>query len=467
MAQGMQKSDQGQSRDVLLNVKSFLKDISIYENKTVPACILFADLCGSTEFKRYHSVREGLAKVVQHNEVVRECVEEFGGCVVKYVGDGVMAMFEGDQSECRALKAGLKTIQQTKMANKRLRWQYPYSMDTKVGIHSGSVWMFKYENSPEDPQGTTVDIAARLSSLAGPNQVLCTKQAYEAGCQTGKIPRPSAEFKRYLKGIRERFDLTVVIPKGDRYEPMAVEGLSHEVEKKLKDAYRLVHEKKLNEAFKAFKQISDEYADNYLANVSIAEHFLREDVAVDMEQQDRLCRAEEHIDKAMCCRPNSCQVWLLRGWLYFKYFEMDRDMLHVDEAINSARKAVCLAFDWRNMGGVLQAQVSLIHFLQTLARKRGDSNALDEARRLCVEIEPFVVNALNESRSDFYVEYASVQYQSGSTDFDLMEKNLKIAKEYNEYNIRVRELEIELIKCRYPNGGVANVFNLPPLGYTE
>ena len=106
MAKDMQEPNQNQNRDVLLPVQKFLKDISIFEDKEVHASILFADLVGSTEFKRRQSVRDGLAKVVRHNEVVRNCVRSFDGSVVKYIGDGVMAKFEGKQHEFRTIQAG-------------------------------------------------------------------------------------------------------------------------------------------------------------------------------------------------------------------------------------------------------------------------------------------------------------------------------------------------------------------------
>jgi len=450
------------SEERLLEVKNFLSNVSIYERKKVQACILFADLVGSTEFKRYHSIREGLAKVVQHNEVVRECVERSGGRAVKYVGDCVMAMFEGEKSEFRAVKSGLETILQMKVANEKHKWQYPYSMDTKIGINSGPVWMFEYDNSTEDPQGITVDIAARLSSLAGPNQVLCTNETYTIAQEAGGIPIPSAEFKRYLKGIKDRFDIRAIVPEGYKYEPWDVEGPSHEIKNRLEQAYRLLHEKKSKEAFSAFKQIADEYPDDYVSNIFVAEYLLMEGAATDQEYKDKLYKVEEHIDKAMCSRPNSCHVWLLLGSLHFKYFEIDRDRVHIERAIDCARKAVHFANDWQNTGGLLQAKVCLILFLQALAKHRKDQRALDEAKKLCVELEPYIVNAFNDCRSDFYVAYASVQLQSGSTDFEKIEEMINRAKELNRRNFRVCELERDLIKCRFSDGGVAGVFKVSP-----
>lgn len=462
MAQDSQGNGQGKSRDVLLDVKNFLADIGIYEDKAVHICIFFADLVGSTEFKRYHSAREGLAKVVQHNEVVRECVEAFGGCVVKYIGDGVMAMFEEERCEYCALEAGLKAIREMKVVSERQKWDFPFSMVTKIGIHSGPVWMFKYDTSDEDPQGTTVDIASRLVSLAGPNQILCTKQVYETASQTGQLPKPSTEFKRYLKGVRERFDLTSIIPEGYIYEPPDVEGPPHEIEARLKEAYRLVNEKKPDKAVEAFKRISDDHQDNYIANTCVAEYLLREISATDQQARNMLERVEDHINRAMCCRPNSCHLWLLYGSMYFKYFEIDGDTLYINKAIDCTRKAIRLAYDWQNKGGMLQAKVCLIQFLQKLAWESRDSNVLDEARKLCIELEPFVLNAFNYCRSIFYVAYASVQIQSGSTDFESIEKMIKMAKEFSPSNIQVYDVERELIKHRYHNVGLSGTSEVSP-----
>ena len=110
---------------------------------------------------------------------------------------------------------------------------------------------------------------------------------------------------------------------------------------------------------------------------------------------------------------------------------------------------------------MLQAKVNLIDFLQTLSREQKDPGVLDDARRLCVELEPFVEQAFNDCRSLFYVAYASAQLQSGSTDFEKMEQMIERAKELNPWSFRVREVERNLIKHRYPNGGVGK-FNAPP-----
>jgi len=445
---------------VFSSIRSYLTDVDAFEDKAVQASILCADLVGSTEFKRYHSLKDGLAKTLQHNDVVTHCCTEFGGSVVKYVGDGVMVMFEGEESECRALQASLETIREMQVLNGRRNWAFPFSMVTRIGVHSGPVWVFKYGESPDDPRGTTVDIATGLTSLAGSNQVLCTKQTFEIAARTGTFPQPRDEFRRYLRGIKERFDLAVIMPEGYHYVSPDEEGSLSKVQTRLKEAYRLRHEKRSSDALAAFKRISDENPDNYHANISVAEYLLKEPQTDNPEGDTRLSLIADYIDRAMSSQPNSCQVWLLQASLDFRRFETTHEIGHIRQAVRFVRKAIHFADEGRNAGAMLQTRVCLIHFLQALAREGRDRDALDEARRLCMELEPSVEHAFNDCRSDFYVAYASVQLLSGSTDYETIEQILKHAKELNPGNARVYELELDLVKRRHPDGGIAGVFNV-------
>lgn len=56
--------DELRDKDIYIDVEQFLETPSICESKKIHACILFADLVGSTEFKSCHGTIEGLAKTV-------------------------------------------------------------------------------------------------------------------------------------------------------------------------------------------------------------------------------------------------------------------------------------------------------------------------------------------------------------------------------------------------------------------
>lgn len=464
--------ENGQKRDVLVDVKHFLEDINSYDSKAIHASILFSDLVGSTEFKRYHSIREGLAKTVLHNEVVTKCIIRHGGRVVKYIGDEVMGIFEGEESERLALNAALSIIVEIDGANQQQKWTYfPYSMSTKIGIHSGSVWMFNYGGNQEDPQGTTVDIAARLTSIACPNQIICTKDTYEKACEKYKFPEPKAKHKRYLKGIKELFELSVIVPEGYSSEA-SISGIqSTPLQKQLNEAYRLIHEKKRNEAFEILNRIYVDNPGDYHVNIHMAEYLLwKGDNGVNTDEQtlETWRMAEKHLEQAVCSRPNSCQSWLLFSWLYFKYYEIGNgDIGQLDKAIECTRRALQCAQDWVNVGSILQAKVNLIHFLSVHARMTGNGEKLNEARNLCVEIHPHIENILNDCRSDFYVAYATVQNMSGSQDYDKIEDMLKKARDLNPRNVRIHKIAEEINKRRYPDNGLSGMLDLSEFSYTR
>jgi tetratricopeptide (TPR) repeat protein len=378
-----------------------------------------------------------------------------------------MGFFEGEGCEWRALQAGLEMVRQIQLANRRQQWlDYPFAMSTRIGVHSGPVWIFQYAESPEDLQGKTVDIASRLVSLTGPNQILCTQEVYDAACKVGEFPKPRAELQRYLQGMDDPFALVVVMPEGFHYQAPDVGGLWPDVEKRLRDAQVLVDQRKYDEALAAFRQVSNEYRGDFAANICTAEQLLRDygggHVAPD---EDRLREAGVYVGRALGCRPDSSHAWLLFGWLHFAYYTRShKDTPRIREAIECARKAWRLAQASLNTGGTLQAQVCLIHFLYTRARHERDWDALDEARRLCIEVQPSVDRAFNDCRSDFYVVYASVQLLSGSSDFDRVREMLKMAKDFNPRNFRVYEVEQELARRYYPNGGVGGIFAGPMVG---
>jgi class 3 adenylate cyclase len=78
-----------------------------FRQESEPACVLFADLVGSTEYKQRWGDLRGLVKTAAHNRVVTEAVRQAGGLIVKYLGDGVMAVFREDNAERRAIQSAL------------------------------------------------------------------------------------------------------------------------------------------------------------------------------------------------------------------------------------------------------------------------------------------------------------------------------------------------------------------------
>jgi len=164
-----------QIEDLLISVEALNTLFSTEENKSV---ILFADLCDSTLYKQHHPFVNGLHKTLIHNKVITDIVNEYGGRVVKYIGDATMCEFVCSNSGSivhQAINAAIKIIEHFNVCNKSL----PEDLDqiqTKIGIAYGVVAYF-YNN---DPQGMVVDLAARIEGIAQPNQILIHKDVMDA-----------------------------------------------------------------------------------------------------------------------------------------------------------------------------------------------------------------------------------------------------------------------------------------------
>ena len=131
--------------------------------KLTSLTFLFTDLKGSTEL--YDRVGDLVAYdlVREHFRVLNEIVASEAGAVVKTIGDAVMATFPTPD---RALAAALRMRESVRSIKNDLV--------IKIGIHEGPCLAVTL-NDRLDYFGQTVNIAARVQSLAGSQAILATK----------------------------------------------------------------------------------------------------------------------------------------------------------------------------------------------------------------------------------------------------------------------------------------------------
>jgi class 3 adenylate cyclase len=120
----------------------------------VLATVLFTDIVDSTRRAAEIGDRDWHALLDAHDAVVRSQLARFRGREVNTSGDGFLAMFDGPQRAIRCAMAIRDAVQSL-------------GIEVRAGLHTGEC-----EVRGDDIGGIAVHIGARVSALAGANDVL-------------------------------------------------------------------------------------------------------------------------------------------------------------------------------------------------------------------------------------------------------------------------------------------------------
>ncbi len=124
------------------------------EDDRVLATVLFTDIVDSTRRAAEIGDRNWHALLDAHDAVVRAQLDRFRGRAVNTSGDGFLAMFDGPQRAIRCAMAIRDAVQSL-------------GIEVRAGLHTGEC-----EVRGDDIGGIAVHIGARVSALAGANDVL-------------------------------------------------------------------------------------------------------------------------------------------------------------------------------------------------------------------------------------------------------------------------------------------------------
>ncbi len=130
--------------------------------------LLFTDLRESTRLYRRLGDASAFGRVREHFQVLERAVTSEGGAIVKTMGDSVMATFRNPSAALRAVWNAQKQIAEH---GEPLLW-------LKAGIHKGPCIVVNL-NDRLDYFGSTVNIAARLSSFSQGGEFVFTEEIYE------------------------------------------------------------------------------------------------------------------------------------------------------------------------------------------------------------------------------------------------------------------------------------------------
>jgi adenylate cyclase len=110
----------------------------------ISAALLLADLRGFTAFAGRHPSPEVVGRLNQHLECIGDAVTEHGGEVLKFLGDGLLAVFasepRGAEWACRqAVDAAIDARQRNAALNGRRAAQGGPALDVSIALHFGDL----------------------------------------------------------------------------------------------------------------------------------------------------------------------------------------------------------------------------------------------------------------------------------------------------------------------------------------
>ncbi|MEO8462660.1 MAG: adenylate/guanylate cyclase domain-containing protein [Chloroflexota bacterium] len=147
----------------------------------IEIAVLFADVRGSTGLAEQTTAGAFRSLIQGFYQATSGAIDRNGGLIDKFLGDGVMALFlpviTGENFPARAVQAGrdlLAAARHPRLINGGVR--------VGVGVHVGEAFVGTIGSGDKldfSALGDTVNVAARLGSVAGPGELVVSHRAWE------------------------------------------------------------------------------------------------------------------------------------------------------------------------------------------------------------------------------------------------------------------------------------------------
>jgi adenylate cyclase len=192
MAHGLLKKsqvEQALSRYVSSNVaKQILNNLERVElgGTHVNATVLFADIVGFTQIAEESSPQEVSHILNEYFGMITEASTVYKGTIDKFIGDCAMIVFgvpeHDSEQHFHAVACGVLIQRLTLELNKNRLAQNKRPIEFRIGINAGHM-LAGNMGAPDRMQytvvGDAVNLASRLSTVAGPGEILIQESLYD------------------------------------------------------------------------------------------------------------------------------------------------------------------------------------------------------------------------------------------------------------------------------------------------
>ncbi len=154
---------------------------------------LFTDIVDSTQLLGTLGEEKWKKLLARHDELLRTCIDESGGEVIKQTGDGFFAAFDSPKSAIEAAVAIQRRLADEIVAP-----------DVRIGAHTGGA--FRSGADARDYGGEGVHVAARIGAAAAGSEILVSRETLE-GVAGFRVSEPREQL---LKGYEQPLALVSV-----------------------------------------------------------------------------------------------------------------------------------------------------------------------------------------------------------------------------------------------------------------
>jgi class 3 adenylate cyclase len=215
MAEEVRAVDPGNARAAEV-LRAATSRVQAPEGERALMTLLFADLVGSTMLSEQVQPEQLRDLFSLYRATAREAVERYGGYVMKYMGDGILAGFgypEPHEDDARrAVLAAMDMVAAMQATQADLERRVGVAPQVRVGIHTGRVVVTDLSDDRSVDErasivGVAPNLAARIQGVAAPDQVVIsdvTRHLVDADFYLTSLG------ERDLKGIRRPVEVFAV-----------------------------------------------------------------------------------------------------------------------------------------------------------------------------------------------------------------------------------------------------------------